>query len=420
MSQNDCHRENELPRVSVIIPTFNGQAFLAEAINSVARQKRVNFEIIVVDDGSGQQADVEKICWSFSDLNIRLIRKSNGGVSTALNEGLRVAKGKYIIWLSDDDLQVTGSLARLLKTLEYADDNTVAFGDYKLFGPLAVFPGRVSTWTPRNNRDSLSLLSKGLINGCTVMAPRSLYEKIGPFNSDLRFTQDYDMWLRFANAGVKFLRAPGLICESRQHGHQGARVNNLASETIELWSRIGHGIAKKCKPGQEMDTVSKLVSTKEFIANSMYLQENGADRLVDIYLKIIEVLTKNARARIRSYYFNAGKNGTFCFFRVSADCSIRTWSYGKMSNNFLSALPSKVFARGLRVGLAATQSRKLNELRTVKSGLYRSSIGRIQSILSKSKLPKSLVRSLINVLTPAALTVKRIFSFKLGVIGVAH
>ena len=88
-------------KVSIIIPVYNGENYIREAIDSALSQTYKNIEIIVVNDGSKDNTD--EICKSYGK-KIKYIKKENGGVATALNTGIKAAKGQYIAWLSHDDL----------------------------------------------------------------------------------------------------------------------------------------------------------------------------------------------------------------------------------------------------------------------------------------------------------------------------
>jgi glycosyltransferase involved in cell wall biosynthesis len=90
-----------LPKVSIIIPVYNGEDFLSQAINSVLAQTYQNIEVIVVDDGSTD--GTRQIIESYGK-KIIAIHKSNGGVASALNVGIQHATGEYIAWLSHDDI----------------------------------------------------------------------------------------------------------------------------------------------------------------------------------------------------------------------------------------------------------------------------------------------------------------------------
>jgi len=89
------------PKVSIIIPVYNGSNYMQEAINSALNQTYSNLEVIVINDGSTD--DTDKIAKSFGQ-KIKYYQKDNGGVSTALNLGIEKMNGEYFSWLSHDDV----------------------------------------------------------------------------------------------------------------------------------------------------------------------------------------------------------------------------------------------------------------------------------------------------------------------------
>ena len=99
------------PLVSIVIPVFNGENYLKDAIDSAINQTYSNCEIIVVNDGSSDAT--EKIAKSYGK-KIRYYKKENGGVSTALNLGLEKMTGDYFSWLSHDDLYKRDNQERFL------------------------------------------------------------------------------------------------------------------------------------------------------------------------------------------------------------------------------------------------------------------------------------------------------------------
>ena len=90
------------PKFSIIIPVYNGSNYLEEAINSALAQTYQNIEIVVVNDGSNDGGKTETIARSFGD-KIRYFSKENGGVSSALNFGIKQMTGEWFAWLSHDD-----------------------------------------------------------------------------------------------------------------------------------------------------------------------------------------------------------------------------------------------------------------------------------------------------------------------------
>ena len=107
------------PLVSIIIPVYNGENYLREAIDSALAQTYKNIEIIVVNDGSKDKTD--EICKSYGS-RIRYFKKENGGVSTALNLGIKKMNGEYFSWLSHDDLYYDDKIKVEVDYLRELDD----------------------------------------------------------------------------------------------------------------------------------------------------------------------------------------------------------------------------------------------------------------------------------------------------------
>ena len=85
------------PKVSIVIPVYNGSNYLREAIDSALAQTYKNIEVIVINDGSNDRGKTDKICKSYGN-KIRYFKKENGGVSSALNMGIEKMEGEYFSW----------------------------------------------------------------------------------------------------------------------------------------------------------------------------------------------------------------------------------------------------------------------------------------------------------------------------------
>ena len=109
------------PKVSVVIPVYNGANYLAEAIESALAQTYKNIEIIVVNDGSNDGGATERVARSYGE-KIRYFEKENGGVSSALNFGIQQMTGEYFSWLSHDDTytvdKIKNSIDFLIKYIQ--------------------------------------------------------------------------------------------------------------------------------------------------------------------------------------------------------------------------------------------------------------------------------------------------------------
>jgi len=234
------------PKVSIIIPVFNGSDFLREAIDSAWAQSYRNIEIIVVNDGSTDDGKTEKIALSYGD-RIRYFRKGNGGVATALNLGIREMKGDYFSWLSHDDQYYPEKIETQINYLVALDNkSTILYSDFSCIDENSqiISNNHISHFQPEYFR--LALISLVMINGCTLLIPRICFDNCGMFNETLRTTQDYDLWFRFSEK-FPFVHLPRILVKFRLHPNQDTvRIKPVAkSEGNTLLIRLLRSIGKE-------------------------------------------------------------------------------------------------------------------------------------------------------------------------------
>lgn len=227
------------PKVSIIIPVYNGSKYLREAIDSALGQSYPNVEVIVVNDGSNDNEATEKIVLSYGD-QIHYYSKENGGVSTALNYGIEKMTGEYFSWLSHDDVYYPNKIEIQMKFLmDNHLKDTILYGGYELIDKTSkvlaqVKPDRLYP----NEKLNISLfpILRGLINGCSLLIHKSHFQKSGLFDENLLLAQDYALWFKmFRNAKIKFL--PGIGVKTRIHDEQQSSVKkdrNL-NECNSIW-----------------------------------------------------------------------------------------------------------------------------------------------------------------------------------------
>lgn len=222
------------PKVSIVIPVYNGANYMREAINSALAQSYPNCEVIVVNDGSRDNGKTLEIARSYGD-RVRVVDKPNGGVATALNAGIAAMTGEYFSWLSHDDVYPPDKVARQIEFLAaLPDKNTVLFGDYTIINEKSEFIGSVATSSVDTPNMLFELFSSQNIHGCTLLVPRSVFDKVGNFRNDLPTTQDYDLWLRVAQH-FPFAYVPGIFTHSRQHAEQGSRTLTHIREVRDFY-----------------------------------------------------------------------------------------------------------------------------------------------------------------------------------------
>jgi glycosyltransferase involved in cell wall biosynthesis len=201
---------------------YNGANFLRDAIDSALAQTWPGVEVIVVDDGSDDDGATAGVARSYGD-RIRYLRKDHGGVSTALNAGIRAMTGEYFAWLSHDDVYHPAKLERQIAALERHDADTIAYTDYELVGPdLKRIKRKILPDVPPA-AFRLWLMADSALHGCTVLVPRSCFES-ELFDERLSTTQDYDMWFRLARHH-RFVRVPEILLKYRIHGRQESWMN---------------------------------------------------------------------------------------------------------------------------------------------------------------------------------------------------
>lgn len=212
------------PKVSIIIPVYNGSNYLAEAIESALAQTYKNIEILVINDGSTDGGETEKIALSYGD-RIRYFPKENGGVATALNFGIAKAEWEYISWLSHDDLYLPTKVEEQVNFIRnLANKDIILFSNVNTIGSKWQLISEKSISLEKINTGALlyNLFFSHPINWCTLLIPKIVFKDVWDFNKDLRTTQDYDMWFRMLSK-YEFVKFDKPLVLSRTHDEQDSR-----------------------------------------------------------------------------------------------------------------------------------------------------------------------------------------------------
>ncbi len=216
-------RMEKKPLVSIIMPVYKGANYMREAIDSALAQSYPNIEVIVVNDGSPDNGETEKIALSYGD-KIRYVKKENGGSSSALNEGIRHMTGDYFSWLSHDDVYTPHRTGRMMEEMEkHSPSDTAIVCSYGLIdekGEEIFYPKKLKTGE-FSAEEMLRLILKGQgINGCGILFSKEILEKVGFFREDFRYVNDTDFWCRLINLGINFVWIPAKLIKTRIHGGQ--------------------------------------------------------------------------------------------------------------------------------------------------------------------------------------------------------
>ena len=222
-----------VPRVSVVIPTYNRAQLVTRAIDSVLQQTFDDFELIVVDDGSPDEtADIVR---RYQDSRIRLLRLvRNQGVSRARNAGISNARGEWVAFLDCDDEWLPEKLERQMARVDLdADEQTIVVycRNYRQFGPQKRKPGRRKELPEGDVFDSLLREGTTLIPSVYVVKRSALIE-VGGFDERLATSEDHDCWLRLAQRSHRFVAVQErLVVKHNERSH--ARLSMDPVKTLQ-------------------------------------------------------------------------------------------------------------------------------------------------------------------------------------------
>lgn len=261
------------PKISIVIPVYNGANFMREAIESALNQTYKNIEIIVVNDGSNDNGKTDKIARSYGD-KIRYFNKENGGSSSALNVGIKNMTGDYFSWLSHDDVYEQNRTEEMVKKIDVSKkDKQIVMCGFKLIDkdskeipyPKKQLLGEL------NGIEMFNLFQRGFnINGCSVIVPKVAVDKVGFFDEKLRYVNDTDYWYRLMIEGCIFTCFDARLVGSRIHGSQVTVTHS------ELFQKEVKLMAKKI-----LDRLtSNFYDNKEMINSfTKYSARNGSFKL---------------------------------------------------------------------------------------------------------------------------------------------
>jgi len=217
------------PKVSVVIPCYNGQRFIKESIESVISQTYRELEIIVVDDGSTDQT--AKIVVSIGDSRIKCLYTENKGVSSARNYGIKNSSGEFIALLDYDDLWLPGKIEEQVREIERSPDIALV---YSLFYVIDSLGKTIVQSSMVNSKDILEdLLVIGNVIGppSGTLIRNKIFNDIGGFDPKISTAADWDLWIRIA-FGYRVVLLPEYLFKYRVHGNNMHR--NIAVQEDDI------------------------------------------------------------------------------------------------------------------------------------------------------------------------------------------
>lgn len=233
------------PALSVLMPVYNAERYIAEAIESILNQTFINFEFIIINDGSTDRSLEILQRYARQDSRIRLINRENQGLVKTLNEGVDLAMAPYIARMDADDISYPDRLFKQVNFLNEHPNYVVVGSRTQLIDedgdPLSLF----SLNTTHKEIDLAHLQGKGgAIAHPAAMFRKDKFNFVGQYRSEFIHAEDLDLWLRLAEVG-ELGNLPDLLLDYRQHlqsvGHKCRvkQINSTNKAIKEAYERRG-------------------------------------------------------------------------------------------------------------------------------------------------------------------------------------
>jgi glycosyltransferase involved in cell wall biosynthesis len=220
-----------MPKISVIIPVFNGEKTIKETIDSVLAQTFTDFELLVINDGSQDETLI--VLATIKDARLKVFSYPNGGPSICRNRGIEQATGDYISFIDADDLWTPDKLAAQLQALQENPQASVAysFTDWIDENGQRIHQG--SYTSVNGNIYARLLLNDFIESGSNPLICKTAFDEVGMFNPTMGYAEDWDMWLRLA-ARYEFVsvKAPQVLYRMVRNS-QSSNINKMAAGSFQ-------------------------------------------------------------------------------------------------------------------------------------------------------------------------------------------
>jgi len=213
------------PLVSCIVPAFNAERFLADALASIAAQTHPCTEIIVVDDGSTDGTAEVVRAWSH---RVRAFRQANAGPASARNAGIHMASGEFVAFLDADDLWHPGKVERQLQRFAERPDLDACVARVATF-----HDGAALEMSPRRPATGSVMPAYA---ASTLLARRAVFGLVGLFDASLRHADDTDWFLRLRALGVQMEIIDEVLVDRRLHSANMSLTQS--ADSLEEYLRV--------------------------------------------------------------------------------------------------------------------------------------------------------------------------------------
>ncbi|PIQ02243.1 MAG: hypothetical protein COW76_01180 [Shewanella sp. CG18_big_fil_WC_8_21_14_2_50_42_11] len=274
------------PAISVVMSVYNSEKYLAEAIESILNQSFTDFEFIIINDGSTDSSIAIIESYMAKDEHIVLISRENKGLPASLNEGIAIARGKYIARMDADDISLSERFQKQFEFMEANPEVGVCGGWAYLFKET---PSKNKTM--RHPRDHEELIVRLLFSVCfihpTVMMRKEVLDEL-EYVYNIRFTnaQDYELWSRLADKSqFHNIQQPLLYYRVSESGITASVNNDGLNRRYPLVSQVQK--QQLAKLGLKLLDEESIMHFRLGLNAEMIFLDESADSIKDYLKKII-------------------------------------------------------------------------------------------------------------------------------------
>ena len=228
-----------MPLISVVLPVYNGEKYLVEAIDSIREQTFKNFELLIIDDGSTDNSLAILKSYQRLDQRIQLIARENRNLATTLNDLIDLSQGEWIVRMDQDDISLPNRIERQLEWLEQTGAD--------ICGSWVELFGISHKYILKHSQTDQSIKAE-LLFGAPFAHPsvimRSALAKKLRYDKIWEMAEDYDLWERAAHSGWKMTNVQEVLLLYRQHAKQ---ITNYSSSQNHILVHYAEKIHILCK-----------------------------------------------------------------------------------------------------------------------------------------------------------------------------
>ncbi len=241
-TRNIMTNQQKTPKISIVLPCYNGAPTLNLAIESCIKQDFVDWELIIVDDCSTDNTLEVANDYSKKDSRIKVFHNTtNKKLPASLNEGFRHASGEYLTWTSDDNILLPNMLTVLSQYLDNHNETQMVVGEYSIINEK----GRVIKHNNVYNNINQQIFLNNYLGGC-FMYRKTAANKIGIYNEKMFLVEDYDYWIRMALYGkIDVVHKPLYLYRVHSKSLTSTRKKEIKQKLLELRLLHYNDIEKK-------------------------------------------------------------------------------------------------------------------------------------------------------------------------------